>query len=207
MLSSLFDKWVPGNLNGKPTDLENTKTFNSKSEAQEAFKRAYKRMLNVTIWHKLIGFASAHFVLRDTLGRRSNRLAEVGDYFQIDIPGPGPSSGDGYDWVVVEAIKDNRRPEAEEEAYGMRLRSTKNPNKTGDEVAHFFTSEATSTFIVSRYQNTVSCSYHGRNEVINTETEKIKDKIRNTIVGAGAMLGISELQWSALIKSFLEREV
>lgn len=207
MLSPLFDKLVPENVKGKPTDLECTRTFDSKEDAHDAFNRAYKRMLNVTIWHKLIGFASAEFALRDTAGKRSHRLAEAGDYFQIDIPGPGPSSGDGYDWVLVESIVDNKNPEGEEEEYGMRLRSAKNPNKSGDNVAHFFTSEATSTFIVSRHHNTVSCSYHGRNEVINSHTEKIIDNIRNSIVGAGAMVGISELQWSALIKSFLEREV
>ena len=55
--------------------------------------------------------------------------------------------------------------------------------------------------------NTVFSSYHGRNEVPNTDTEKLKDNIRNTIVGAGAMAGISELQWSRLTKSFLEKEV
>jgi hypothetical protein len=43
--------------------------------------------------------------------------------------------------------------------------------------------------------------------VLNTGTEKLKDAIRNTMVGAGAMVGISELQWSRLIKSFLEKEV
>ncbi|MDQ6902604.1 MAG: hypothetical protein M3139_06280 [Bacteroidota bacterium] len=164
-------------------------------------------MLNVTIWHKLIGFANAEFALRDTAGKRSYRLAEDGDYLQIDIPGPGPSSGGGYDWVLVESIVDNRNPEGEEEQYGMRLRSAKNPNKTGDEVEHFFTSEATSTFIISRHHNTVTCTYHGRNEVINIDTEKIEDKKRNLIVGSGAMAGISDLQWSALTKSFLEREV
>lgn len=138
---------VPGNVKGKPTDLENTKTFNSKSEAQDAFKRAYKRMLNVTIWHKLIGFASADFVLRDNVGKRSNRLAKIGDYFQIDLPGPGSSSGDGYDWVVVEAIEDNRNPEEAEEEYSMRLRSTKNPNKAGDEVAHFLQARPPQPFL------------------------------------------------------------
>lgn len=176
MLSSLYDTLVPENVKGKPTDLQHTISFNSNAEAQIAFKRAYKRMLNVAVWHKLIGFAGAEFSLMNAKGLPSHRLAEAGDYFQIDLPGPGPSSGDGYDWVFVESIIDKTNPEDEEEDYGMRLRPTKNPNKRGDEVAHFFTSEATSTFIVSRRNNEVSCFYHGRNEVINKDTKKLKTK-------------------------------
>jgi hypothetical protein len=164
-------------------------------------------MLNVNIWHKLSGFASAEFQLKDEQGMASHRLAEIGDYFQIDIPGPGPSAGDGYDWVQVEAIEDHSDPDAEDESYGMRVRACKNPNKGGDDTAHFFTSDATSTFIIERKGNTVSVSYHGRNEVLNTDMNKLKDTVRNVIVGAGAMAGISELQWSRLIKSFLEEEV
>ncbi|MEP6948697.1 MAG: hypothetical protein ABI863_05465 [Ginsengibacter sp.] len=109
--------------------------------------------------------------------------------------------------MQVEAIEDKTNPDAEEESFGMRVRSCKNPNKAGNDVAHFFTGEATSTFIIHRANDTVSASYHGRNEVLNTDTGKLKDTIRNTIVGAGAIVGISELQWSRLIKSFLEKEV
>ena len=206
-MDRLMNNLVPGNTKGKPTDIEDSVTFNNREEAVDAFKRAYKRMLNVNIWHKLSGFASADFLLRNKQGNETNRLAEEGDYFQIDIPGPGPASGDGYDWVQVETIEDLANADAEEESFGMRVRSCKNPNKAGNDIAHFFTSEATSTFIIHRKHNTVTSCYYGRNEVLNTHTGKLKDTIRNTIVGAGAMAGISELQWSGLIKSFLEKEV
>lgn len=52
----------------------------------------------------------------------------------------------------------------------------------------------------------VSSSYHGRNEVLNTDTKKLRDKIRNTVVGIGALIGISELQWKRLITAFLDEE-
>ena len=198
---------IPDNITGKQTDVEHSITVDNREDAQEAFKRAYKRMLNINIWHKLSGFASAHFVLEDKNGIEEHRLAQLHDVFRIDIPGPGPASGDGYDWVQVEAIIDDTNSEGENESFGIRVRSCKNPHKPGGETAHFFSSEATSTLVIQRKDKTVISSYHGRNEKINNHTANVKDNIRNTVVGAGALAGISELQWSRLIKSFLEREV
>lgn len=207
MENSFIKKIVPAGIKGKDTDVEHSVTLNNVEEARDAFKRAYKRMLNVNIWHNLSGFASAHFALKDEEGEDMERLAQVGDHFQIDIPGPGPASGDGYDWVKVEAIEDDSQPGADEENYGMRVRSCTNPNTEGGDTSHFFTSEATSSFIINRQKNKVTSSYHGRNEVINTDTEKVQDKIRNTIIATGALAGISEIQWGRLIESFLEEEV
>ena len=120
-MDSLSNNLVPENTKGKHTDVRHSKTFDKHEKALDAFKRAYKRMLNVNIWHKLSGFASAKFLLRDQQGDETNRLVEVGDYLQIDIPGPGPASGGGYDWVRVEAIEYHANPDAEEESVGMRL--------------------------------------------------------------------------------------
>ena len=206
-MDSLINDFIPHNKKGKATDLEESIILPGKEEAIGAFNRACNRLRNVNIWHKLSGFASADFLLKDEKGIATHRLAEAGDYFQIDIPGPGPTSGDGYDWVKVEDIENRSDPASEEESMGMRLRPCKNPNKSGTNISHFFTHEATSTFIIHRKDNVVSVSYHGRNEVLNNDTDKITDIIRNSIIGVGAILGLSELQWSSLIKSFLEREV
>ncbi|MEO6220963.1 MAG: hypothetical protein ABIO81_11080, partial [Ginsengibacter sp.] len=197
---------IPDNIKGKATDLEHSVTLKNRKEAVESFGRACKRMLNVNLWHNLTGSGTADFSLKNKEGHDIGRLARVGDYFQIDIPGPGLASGDGYDWVRVETIEDHADPEAEEESIGLKVRSGENPNNQENETAHFFTSEATSSFIINRKGNTVTASYHGRNELINTETEKLQDKIRNTVVGASALIGISELQWTALIKSFVKNE-
>lgn len=206
-MKSLVNYLVPQNTKGKPTDIEHSITMANIRDARDAFKRASERMLTVNSWHTHSGLAGADFVLRNEQGEEAGGLAIVGDYFQIDIPGPGPSSGDGYDWVQVEAIENKINADAEEESIGMRVRSCKNPNKPRRDTAHFFTNEATSTFIIHRKGETVYSLYHGRNEVLNTDTTKLKDRIRNTIIGAGAMAGISELQWSRLTKSFLDKEV
>ena len=206
-MDPIFIKIVPENIKGKHTDVEHSITLEDREEALEAFKRAYKRMLNVNIWHELIGFASAHFSLTDQQGNEASRLAKLNDYVRIDIPGPGPSAGDGYDWVYIEALENNIDPSVNHEAIGIRMRSCKKPNHHSKDIAHFFTGDATSTIIIQRKNNTVSAAFHGRNEVLNTDTDSVKDKIRNTLMGAGAMIGLSELQWATLIKSLLKREV
>ncbi|CAN5276932.1 hypothetical protein BH20BAC1_BH20BAC1_22410 [soil metagenome] len=204
MENSKSNYLIPQNIEGKPTDVEHSVTVANSEEAAEIFKTACSKMLEINKWHKLIGSASAHF--KDANGDDINPPAKVGDYIRIDIPGPGPSSGDGYDWVRVELMDDHRNATCEEESMGMRVRSSKNPKQNDAEVAHFFTGDATSVFIIHRKANVVTSSYHGRNEKLNTDTEKVYDKIRNAIVGTGAFIGLSELQWSFLMSAFVKKE-
>ncbi len=206
MPGSLIEFIIPENIKGKAISAEHSVSFNNVDEAIAAFKLACSRMHDINSWHKSSGFASAKFSLKDSNGTNVERPAQLDDYVQIDIPGPGPASGDGYDWVQVEALENEREIDLEQESCGMRVRTCKNPNKTTDETAHFLTSDATSTFIIHRSQNIVMSEYYGRNEMINTGTEKTIDKIRNAVTGASALAGVSELQWSRTIKSFLETE-
>ena len=73
--------------------------------------------------------------------------------------------------------------------------------------AHFFRSDATSTFIIERNGSRVTAFYHGRNELPNTATPNLSDNIRNGLVAAGAIMSLSEIQWSALSKGFLTKEI
>jgi hypothetical protein len=92
------------------------------------------------------------------------------------------------------------------ENLAMRLRPCRAPGKDTKEVAHFFTGNATSTFIVERRKNKIASFYHGRNEALNSGAEKMLDKVRNVIMGGTALAGVSEIQWSTLMKSFLKTE-
>lgn len=207
MHNTLFNKIVPGNIHGKSTDLQQSVTTATREEAVDTFNSACKRLLNVKIWHLLSGFGSGEFKLMDATGNEVHRLAQAGDYFQIDMPGPGTISGEGYDWVMVETVENNSNADGEEENLGIRVRPCSNPNKTGNDTSHFFTNDATSSFIIERKNNTVTACYYGRNEVLNTGVNNIADKLRNAVAGTFALLGISEMQWKSLIKSFLEKEV
>ena len=198
---------IPLNTQGKPSDLEFPVKLASRAEAIDTYRRACKRMLNPPIWHELAGWATAHFDLVGQEGEELHRLIKEGDFLRIDIPGPGPAAGDGYDWVKVVMLENHSDPEAVDEWMGMKVHPSPGPGKIAGDPAHFFQSHASSTFIIERNGDTVTAFYHGRNEVPNTATEKISDNIRNAIVAAGAIISLSEVQWSALCKGFLSEEI
>jgi len=126
-----------------------------------------------------------------------NRAVQTGDYIRIGIPGPRSSSGHGFDWVYVEALKQ------EEAAAGMRVRPCAPPG--GGSVAHFLHDEATSTFAVWQDGLQVWSAIFGRNEAPNIDqTDTLLDKLRNLVVGATAIAGASDAQWSALVKALIE---
>lgn len=201
------DTMIPENQQGKQTDLEYAVTAATEAEAADCFTRAWKRMLNPPIWHKLCGTLSASFMLTGEHGDPVSRLAQQNDHICIDIPGPANSAGKGFDWVRIEHVEEDINPAAATEKMGMRVRACANPKTTETVTAHFFDEHATSTFIITRNGKTVTASYHGRNEMPNSATGHVADNIRNTVVALGATAGLSELQWSALIQSFLQEEI
>lgn len=197
---------IPEQEAGKQNDLYYRREEQDREHAVKCFIRAYKRMLNPRVWHKLCGALSAEFMLVDGTDD-PHRLAMEGDHYRIDITGPGPRAGDGYDWVMVEAVEVHADPDAEQESAAMRLRPCKNPKGDTQDTAHFFTDDATSTFIISRMGNAVTASYHGRNEQPNTDTNSTLDNLRNGAVASGAMAALSEAQWQTLITEFLQPEI
>ncbi len=135
---------------------------------------------------------------------RLTREAQVGDYFKIDIPGPGSKTGEGYDWVRIEKIEDLSNESSTNEGCLMSVRPCSNPtDKDNDEVAHFFHPNATSNFIIIREGCKVSSKVFGRNEKPNTKTDKPLDNLRNVVIGATAISGLSSIQWTKLAKGLI----
>ena len=198
---------IPHNTKGKATDLKNEVVLHSREDAANYFVRAYKRLLNPPLWHELAGIASASFLLYGPDGKLAQRLVQPMDHFRIDIPGPGNAEGSGYDWVRVEAVKYFADALKDEESMTLMVCPSPNPTTDGSDTAHFFQGEASSTFVIRRVNTTVTASYHGRNEVPNTHTEKLTDNVRNAAVAIGAFVGFSELQWGSLISGFLKEEI
>lgn len=195
---------VPPNEEGKPLDIKHSVEETTAENAAALFATACNRLRHPGIWHTL-GFESAVFTLYKT-ARGNTEAAEPGDYLNIDIPGPGPGSGDNKDWVQVEDIQENFDSGADESC-AIKLRPSINPgNKDEQEtVAHFFKDAATSTIIIKRVHNTVTASYHGRNETPNLKHAALTDKIRNAAVAFAALAGFSKIQWSMLLKGLLKK--
>lgn len=205
MHTQTISSLVPENTQGKLLDIEHHVIEDSLEMAIKTFERAAARLVNPPVWHLLAGDLSANFYLYSQ-DSNNKRLAVVNDYFSIDIPGPGSTAGDGLDWVKVEVLQKDMEPDCDE-SVAMTLRASKNPENATAVVAHFFKEEATSTFVIKRTGNTVSVSYHGRNEVANTTDVPLVDKLRNTVVATGAKVGLSDIQWELLIKGFLQSEL
>ncbi len=83
------------------------------------------------------------------------------------------------------------------------MRPSSSPTNSDEDVAHFFSDDATSNFIVRRKQLTLTAGVYGRNEVPNTETKKLVDKARNALVGVPAAAGFAKLQWKKLVDGLL----
>lgn len=197
---------TPENKTGKFVDETNFVTEQSTEEAIATYNRACARLLNPPLWQQLTPGITATFKISIPGNKDPRRLLLVNDFLKIDIPGPGPAAGNGHDWVKVETIEENSVP-GMDDSLAMRLRACSNPNTEDEAIAHFFDAEATSTFIVQRKENTVTVSYHGRNEVPNTSNVALIDKVRNTVVALGAKAGFSELFWKALVKGLLQKEI
>jgi hypothetical protein len=195
---------IPENKVGKALDIEKTVRAKTIEEAHVTYQRACVRLLNPALWVEIAGPGSSSFKLVPQSYSDTRRLARVNDYFQIDIPGPGSSTGDGYDWVKVDRVEENP-DKSSDESFGMRLKTGHNPEKEEEGIAHFFGDSATSTFIIKRNGNRVTASYHGRNEKPNIKNAKLIDKIRNLLVAWGAMSGFSKVQWTALLKGLLQK--
>jgi protein involved in polysaccharide export with SLBB domain len=192
---------VPDNETGAGSDIEHSVQKENERSARQLFQLAKQRLMDVNHWHQLSGPASATFTLTDAAGNEVDRPVQSGDHLKIDIPGPGSLTGEGYDWVQVEAV------EAEEKSgqdfLSIRVRPTPNPQNNNEDVAHFFTGDASSTFSVLRKGNMVIAGVYGRNEKPNLNAKTMVDKLRNAVVGVTAIAGLNKPQWKSLVLGLL----
>jgi hypothetical protein len=193
---------VPEQYTGKEIKAEAAITFENVSEAQSAYDTAKEKLLNVNQWHHVAGIVSAHFQVCEASGNALERSVDKGDYIRIDIPGPGSSTGDGYDWVFVETVKEVE--EAGLQSVGFRVRPAPNPRSDSKNIAHFYEATATSSFIVTREGTTLTASIIDHNTKPNDEGDSVMDKVRHITVGAGALSLFSKLQWNNLAKGIIK---
>ena len=194
---------VPENKEGRSITVNSIVQCDSETAAKALYHEAKQRLLYVHNWGKIAGALSSDFRLTDASGNEADRLAQKGDYFRIDIPGPGSKAGEGYDWAGVEEIKEVNNVYVD--SIAMRVRPGPNPQTANQNVAHFYSNQSTSTFVVTREGTMVTASIYDRNIEANDETEEPLDKVRNAVVGIGGKYGFSRLQWEALAGALLAK--
>lgn len=166
-------------------------TFADEPSAQEAFIRSKAKLFNVNDWSGLSLF-TANFSLHNQTGHpATRRQPQVGDYINIELPGPMPGN-----WVqVVHVAIEDRSAE-------FTVRPSKNPQPTegnGEEVEHFFQSQARSTFRVRVDGCTLTACEIGRNEAINNQDAQSGDRaLVNTLIAEAGFLFYQHIQWKTL---------
>ena len=191
---------VPAQQDGEQVDIVETTTASNNQEAKRFFAEAKDRLFDIHNWGNISEGISASFALTDKQGNIKNGLPKVGDHIRINIPGPGSSAGEGYDWVRIEIVEEISEPEWEFSI--IKVRPAEDPVKM-EGTAHFFANQATSSFIIKREGIFLAAEIHGRNEKPNTASKWLTDIIRNLIVGTAATSGFAKLQWQKLAKGLL----
>jgi hypothetical protein len=200
-----IEQLLPPQTRGMSTTTTAQVSAGKESDARFIFERATKRLLDVNEWTDHCGALSAGFQLTDDEGEALMGRAAVGDYIRIDIPGPATDEGRGYDWVKIEKIE--QPPVTTGGLSLLQVRPCANPQlKDQKAIAHFLEESATSTFIIEWIDRKVSATVYGRNEVPNTSHPGTGDKIRNAVVGTLGAIGLSKIQWKALVEGLLQRE-
>lgn len=193
---------VPDQREGGYHDTESEKCFSTIEEAAGKYQVLRQRLLDFNAWHTYGGSASATFIHCDSNGVEIHRAPKIGDYVKIDIPGPGSLAGEGYDWVQITQI-DEHPYEEDQRCFIQCVPSTNPTDPENTDIAHFYSSDATSNFIVRRKGNCITAEIHGRNEVSNIATNSLPDKARNTVVSLGGVAGIAKIQWKSLAEGLL----
>jgi hypothetical protein len=195
---------IPGQHTGTVIDTVESIELPDAEAAKTFFATVKSRLLNVNDWEKIAGTGSAAFQLVNAKGEEVRRPVQQGDFFKIDIPGPGPVAGDGYDWVQVEEVRDVS--EGDTESVGIRVRPAPSPLNEKQDVAHFYSPESTSSFTVTREGARITTGIYDRNTKPNQTAETLVDKVRDVAVGTGAITAFSKIQWTNLAKGLLKQE-
>jgi hypothetical protein len=181
-----------------------TVTANTLEEAHSLFIHAKKKLLDINHWHVYSGVPTI-FQLTDSMGNETDRPPEEGDYFKIDIPGPGSKAGEGYDWVHVEKLTQKDDATGQTEYVALNVHPASHPSKKEEGTAHFLSAKASSSFMVKRTGTKVSAEIYVRNEQPNLEAPSLLDKARNALVAGGAIMGMTNIQWDSLAKGLLSK--
>lgn len=197
---------VPFQYTGNASNTRYTIEAANNLQAQQIFLNARNKLFHVNEWHALAGAATAVFQLTDANGETVERAVQPGDYFRINITGPDNKKESGYDWVRVEEVEEQIKHQYHVWA-AIKVRPSSAPLTNEKSTSHFFSKEATSSFLVERRGCTLIASVCGRNEKPNDESDGIIDIVRNTIVAVSAMLGFSKPQWKSLVKGIIKSSV
>lgn len=192
---------IPSQHKGASSDTAFSVRCHSVAGATALYATALDRLLDVNKWEQYAG-GGAVFRLYNTEGQRHTGPARKHLYIGIDIPAaPGPTAAHGQEWVKIESIDSREAPDYQ--YIILTVRPVSPHFISGSSTAHFFTSAASSSFILLQEKNKVLARVSGRNETPNTRAAGWRNKIRNFVMGVLAMIGVNKPQWRKLVRGLL----
>ena len=199
---------IPLQLIGGFHDTVSMVCAESLEDAQECFSILVARLMAVNSWETYSDKVKAGFTLLGIGTGESTADLEIGNFIRIDIPGIGNPSGGGYDWTKIVEIQ-----KGEDAEYPFFLFTIKPCSAFGEPerpTAHFYTEDASNTFIVRKVGTCIYAEVHGRNELENSTNGPLMDNLRNKAVAVGSKVGLGNLNWlgftKALLKPFQEQK-
>lgn len=177
---------------GKDKQYSNCQSYPDIQQAREALEKSKRKLFDVNGWSAMKGINSK-FMLYDQNGQPVSGSPQEGYFIKIELPGPAIEN-----WVEISEIHD------EADMAEFTVHPSAKPAEKSEpnaEVKHFFAKEASSTFRVSRKENTLQADEIGINEVINNQGEESGDRtVLNTLIAEGGWAAFQKIQWDKLTK-------
>jgi hypothetical protein len=194
---------IPKQLTGDQTGVTSKLKLNTRHDALLLFQAAVKRLLDINNWQKICGGSGAEFRLTDEKGEPIDGLnPKTGNLIRIKLPATQTKGGDGFDWFRIEEFEENKSLLSDSEFFGFRVHPVESPETSTGNSSHFYTNNATITFLIIRYSHTVFALEREKNEMADDSNSWI-NKIRNKLVAIAAKIGVSKQQWQKLVNGLL----
>lgn len=200
-IPSELKKLIPVQKIGKCSDTFSSLEIKELNNPDIAYKSIKNRLLDVNNWAHYATLTNADFILLDEKGNKIDRLVAESDFMKVRFSRLQKIISARHDYVRVNSII--TIPITFGDALVMQLVPAHNPAKSGSEIDHFFTSEASNTFVLYRDAAKIHLSVHGRNEVPNFKVSKTTKKIRNMLFTVLGILAVSKVQWKSLAHGLL----
>ncbi len=194
---------LPVNSIGSENNAVSFLSCNSETEAFDRFRKLSQKLLEVNGWNEYAGKNPTEFYLYSKEKDKA-AIAQLNDLVKIKMPAPKNNLGNSFDWVMVNRIENIEQTESKVLLLQMKPHSC--AESANGNIAHFYTGEASNTFILSKKNKVIQFSIHGRNEVANTSSVGFFNSLRNFFVAAGGIFGGSKIQWQDFTEKFIKNQ-
>ena len=183
------------NRNSPLKDAEYTIVARDYREATARFNKAWKRLVDPTIWHELCATFNIKFN-KDKHYSGAYTPAKANDVYNIEVVERDITMNKGHK-VVVKNILKNTIPGREEESCTLVLHADHEASMNND-IIDILEDQCSIILSVKRQGNIVTALYQAVNGLVLED-----DSFSDTMVAKSSVALISSKKWAALVEAFL----